>query len=420
MSFLSELKGFDKSSLERKEPEERAAFPCKYKQDTSKTPRVVLTIDYSTNWFEVFKGAALPDGTPLVVEQTQWELLDVVSSSSDTQPIICSLAPDPNGFAYTNQSKARHVTPDIVLIRNFPTDLHGSNYMATMIGLMFARLPSVNSLQSIFLSMQRPLVYAGMVEVGLPVIPMNYYPNRHMSMGAQRSNEAPKPKLDGAVAYPKVVKVSSTHAGFGKMRVRSEEDEDDLMSILKLGKDYYTEEPLVENISFEYRIQKIGEHIRCFKRTSHSCWKNNWGKITFKDIKVLKKHRRWIAKAATLFGGLDICALDVLKRKDGSQVILELNGTACGLMWEHEKYDACCIRDLVIEKLASCPPRPSKPTQQTVAKDQSPPSTTEVVRPKVSKSPSTAQAPLPRKQAPMGKKTIASVPANTPRTRLCS
>lgn len=432
MNFLAELKGFNKSSLERKEPEERAAFPCSYKPDKSKRPRVVLAIDYSSNWFEVFKGAALPDGTPLVVEQTRWSLMDVVASSCPTQPIICSLAPDLSGFPYTNQGKARHVTPDILLIRNFPTDLHGNNYMTTMIGLMFARLPSVNSLQSIFLAMQRPLVYAGMLEVGLPVIPMNYYPNRHMSMGAQRSNEAPKPKLDGAVAFPKVVKVSSTHAGFGKVRVRNAEDEDDIMSILNLGKDYYTEEPLVEDIAYEYRIQKIGEHIRCFKRNSHNCWKNNWGKISFKDSKVSKTDREWIVKAATLFGGLDICALDVLKRKDGSRVILELNGTACGLMWEHEKYDACCIRDIVIEKLANCELRPFKSTHQDTASEEKE-SSVDVVsmnapapKPAVASKAPMAKAPMakaplpkagrakaprakfPRKQVPIGKKNLPS------------
>jgi hypothetical protein len=39
-------------------------------------------------------------------------------------------------------------------------------------------------------------------------------------------------------------------------------------------------EPFIEH-EYEFRVQKIGEHYRAFRRNSASSWKNNWGKLTF-------------------------------------------------------------------------------------------------------------------------------------------
>jgi hypothetical protein len=59
-------------------------------------------------------------------------------------------------------------------------------------------------------------------------------------------------------------------AGYGKIRVQSKSDWEDLKSILSMKKEYYTTEGLVEFES-EYRIQKIGTHYRGFKRMSGVC-----------------------------------------------------------------------------------------------------------------------------------------------------
>ena len=156
----------------------------------------------------------------------------------------------------------------------------------------------------------------------------------------------------GNVKYPKVIKAASTHSGYGKIRVRNDEDMSDVRSLLILNKDFYTTEPLQENIVFEFRIQRLGTHYRGFKRMSSSSWKNNWGAIQHVDYELEQKHKEWIDAAGSIFGGLDICALDVLKLNDGSEVILELNGTACGLMADHESHDASIIRDMVVDKMS--------------------------------------------------------------------
>ena len=44
--------------------------------------------------------------------------------------------------------------------------------------------------------------------------------------------------------------------------------------------------------------------------------------------------------------------LIALKLKDEKEIILELNGTACGLMADHENEDSVIIRDMVIEKMS--------------------------------------------------------------------
>ena len=54
------------------------------------------------------------------------------------------------------------------------------------------------------------------------------------------------------MSYPKVVKVASTHSGFGKIRVRSDEDMADVHSLLILNKDFYTTEGLLENIASSF------------------------------------------------------------------------------------------------------------------------------------------------------------------------
>jgi hypothetical protein len=65
-----------------------------------------------------------------------------------------------------------------------------------------------------------------------------------------------------------------------------------------------------------------------------------------------------------MFGGLDICGLDVVKLKSGEEVVLEINGvlfvffltilfldTAIGICPLHEDEDRKAIRELVIERM---------------------------------------------------------------------
>ena len=69
------------------------------------------------------------------------------------------------------------------------------------------------------------------------------------------------------------------------------------------------------------------------------------------DAEVDRRHVEWCDECATLFGGLDIFALDIATLKDGTEVLFEINNTANGLMDEHEQEDAGLIADLVVERM---------------------------------------------------------------------
>jgi len=178
----------------------------------------------------------------------------------------------------------------------------------------------------------------------LPLVPMRYFPNRLDDI-MPTSFKQPQ-------AYPLVVKVGTAHAGYGKMCANNESEFEDMESILKMHKSYYTTEPYL-NFSYEFRVQKIGINYRGFKRSSASSWKSNCGDLKFEDFTLEEKHIKWVNACSTLLGGLDILAIDVVHMEDGKEYILELNDTAIGLMHEHEKEDSEHIRDLVIEKMSA-------------------------------------------------------------------
>jgi len=436
--------------------------------DGTPTALLLLVIDYSTNWCEVFgRDAAVvvleeekekgKDGdgrahrVPVTVEQTQWENIRV-HSDSELGPTVC-LLPEARPFTEA-QRRARTVRPDFCLIRNFPTGLHGVDYKHTLMGLMFSDLPSVNSLHSIFMGMHRPLVYAEMLKIRgrlgkreeaqaqvqaqrevaataevpsesaveptlrcaekdkardaaesgsavpsslpppppplpnilatevktyrerqelrkleeerklddrrqkllesassykFPLIDMHFYPNTAAPAGEHKDSIA---EIDSLWGFPRVVKVGSPHAGFGKTRVYNQGELDDLRSILYMRRElFYTTEAFVD-VDFEYRVQKIGDHYRGFKRNSTSSWKGNWGNITFEDFKLQPVHRMWADECAKMFGGLDILAIDVLRMNNGKDIIIEVNDTAPGFMYAHEKEDNRHIKELVLKRMS--------------------------------------------------------------------
>ena len=87
----------------------------------SKEPKTILIIDFQTNWYRQFKDAAPSDGTPLIIEQTLWTYIDLEASSNKNERLIVDIQPNSSPIPFTSQSKARRISPDFVLIRNFPT-----------------------------------------------------------------------------------------------------------------------------------------------------------------------------------------------------------------------------------------------------------------------------------------------------------
>ncbi|CAD6222065.1 GSCOCG00011701001-RA-CDS [Cotesia congregata] len=80
-------------------------------------------------------------------------------------------------------------------------------------------------------------------------------------------------------------------------------------------------------------------------------WKSNVGSAMLEQLAVTERHRSWIDSVAQLFGGLDVCAIELLVGKDGREYIIEVNDSALSLMGDSQEEDRRHIADLVTAKM---------------------------------------------------------------------
>jgi len=242
------------------------------------------------------------------------------------------------------KGQATTILPDFVLVRN-EVSTPAADHSAQLYGLMYAGVPSINSLNSIYMFSQRPLVHAELNRINkrlgddhFPLIPQNYFSSHAAMMYC--------------LPFPAVAKVGHAHAGYGKMRIQHHHDMDDFRSVVAMTKTYCTAEPYYEG-AYDLRIQKIGARIRVFKRTSVSgTWKTNTGSAHLETVPLTDEYKGWAEEASQMFGGLDILTVDVLHaEKTNKEYILEVNGTSSGLSPDTEKEDNEDIRDLVLAKM---------------------------------------------------------------------
>lgn len=309
-------------------------------------PFVILVIDYSVDWSTVIKKhSKLANGRPIVVEQSEWRHVHVEASP---ERLRCFLGPSESGAFSSRQAEPREIAPDLLVVRNFAVGLKGDTFRNVLVAFAMAGIAAVNSVDSLIAGLDRPLMYGQLLRIQrrlgreqFPLIPFTLHTNLASGVNKQL--------LVAAGPFPVVVKSSSTHAGFGKALCHDKSQLDDLMTILALHSDYFTVEQFM-SAAFEFRLQQIGKHRRAFRRNSDDNWKNNHGQLTFKDHDWLPQYDAWMDACQEICGGLDMFALDVLHLADGRDAILEINDTAFGLMFEHEKEDLGHIAELVLEK----------------------------------------------------------------------
>ncbi|KAH3762531.1 synapsin II [Pelomyxa schiedti] len=326
-------------------------------------PKTLLIIDFSTNWYAVFNNKAKPrnrlaNGDQIIIEQTEWKYMSIKACSDGRCWVHINRSEDP--FPCSSQSNDRVISPDFLLIRNFPTTVHDEDFKNILMGFMFANIPSVNNLQSVYLDMQRPLIYNELrkCEVALKeraraagrdttnmlsVVPMQYFGNQGGVLGPQEIQNVP-------INFPTVMKVGNCHAGYGKALVAKATDLADISSIVALNRNFYTVEEYLD-FEWEYRIQCVGENVRCFKRESKNHWKSNWGNLVFEDYPVAEHHVEFARECAKIWGGLDIFAIDVVHMADGREFVLEINNSSNGFYFKHEVEDAGIVADLVLAKM---------------------------------------------------------------------
>lgn len=175
-------------------------------------PLVILVIQADAyDWSSIFSGTKLNDGREVHVVQTGWQdiLIHADTYSIDSRPLVEVRKSDKNSMT---------VQPDFVLIRNevLTPSFDGRQLLS---GLMFADVPSINSLQSIYLSNDRAAMMGYLHRInrklGDDVFPVI---KQHFASGYRGLMYGYAVVKVGS-AHPVVVKVGSAHAGAGKMQI---------------------------------------------------------------------------------------------------------------------------------------------------------------------------------------------------------
>jgi len=292
------------------------------------------------------KGRTLRDGRAVCVVQAGWEDIQVFADTYSSSG-LCVEVRKPAACA-SRQPEERYpktVQPDFVLVRN-EVKTPGFDGRNILNGLLFGDLPGVNSLQSVLLFCERPLVQGQLHRLQrqlgkerFPVVPA-HFASSHRS-------------LMYGYTFPAVVKVGSAHAGAGKMLINDHHQMSDFRSVLMMmPQEHCMVEPFIRG-EVDLRIQRIGEHCRAFRRMGISGeWKTNTGTSIMEEVEVSERWRGWAEAAADMLGGLDILTVDaIVEEGSGQEYILEVNGTSSGLHPDCEDEDNAHIRDLVLAKM---------------------------------------------------------------------
>ncbi|XP_020298659.1 synapsin [Pseudomyrmex gracilis] len=291
--------------------------------------------DQNTDWSKYFRGRRLHGDYEIRVEQAEFRELSLTASETGT---VVSMA------VYRNGTKViRSFKPDFVLIRQNLRDA-GEDYKNLLLGLMYGGVPSVNNLTAIYNFQDKPWVFAHLLGLqrrlgkdNFPLIEQTYYPYHREMVSASR--------------YPVVVKLGHAHGGTGKARAETNQEFLDLASLAAMANTYCTAEPYIDT-KYDVHVQKIGNNYKAFMRKSISGnWKSNTGSAMLEQLSVSERHRTWVDHVAQLFGGLDICAIELLVGKDGREHIIEVNDSALSLMGDSQEEDRRHIADLVTAKM---------------------------------------------------------------------
>ena len=331
---------------------------------SSESKFAILVIDSEqNNWDLLFSENNLLTKYNLEIEQTTWENIASVTSFNDgnNKKRACEISLRPWKTTCTfndrrNRQRIFHANFVLVrkLVQGLKIDQH--NYVNHLLGMMHCNLPSINSLHSIYLNLQRPFIHGILSGIRdekgadkFPLIDQYYHGEPNSILFTPSSSD----KV--------VIKVGSAEAGFGKVLLDNNNGTlRDFGGCITRYNDFFTSEPFIANRKCDIRLQKIGKNIRVYERVS-SNWKGNVGNSILKEVEVKKHYKEWIkwvdeAVKSKMGSPMEIFTLDAIQVEPEPgkfvEYILEINDCASGLAPDNLQEDIRNIRDLVISKIS--------------------------------------------------------------------